>query len=293
MLIGGLQKFSLLDYPGKISAIIFTQGCNFRCQFCYNPMLVWPIRPADVPASGALAGEGGKLRYAHGHELERQKVHSGFSSASSASRRITVDEQDELFDFFKARAGKLDAVVITGGEPCLQKDLLDFIKKVKALGYLVKLDTNGSCPEVLAKLTSPRTPSLISPLVRGRNSGGGEGSRLIDYLAMDLKAPASKYAELTGDKADFNNVRKSVKLIMASGLPYEFRTTVVPELLDKADIKEMGKIIKGADLWYLQNFKSRTQLLCPELEGKVPYNARQMKEMAAVGGEYVKKCEVR
>lgn len=302
MLIGGLQKFSLLDYPGKLSAIVFTQGCNFRCQFCYNPMLVWP---AFAPLRGATAGEpalventagepasnregeGSKLKYARGPvraggaELEQQKVHP-------------IISQDDFFVFLKSRAGKLDAVVITGGEPCLQKDLLEFVKKIKALGYLIKLDTNGSYPEILAKL------------IKGE---------LIDYLAMDLKAPENKYGEITGDKADFNNiypvkssrlagrilpsvklfdgVKKSVKIIKASGLPYEFRTTVVPDLLDKDDIAEMGKIIKGAGLWYLQNFKSQSQLVNKDFMGKVPYNARQMKEMAAIGGEYVKRCEVR
>lgn len=259
MLIGGLQKFSLLDYPGKISAIIFTQGCNFRCQFCYNPRLVWPIRPAIVPSSGTLAGEGGKLKYARGQSGEWQKVHFGYS-------------QDELFAFLKSRLGKLDAVVITGGEPCLQKDLPGFVKKIKALGYLVKLDTNGSRPDVLAKLIK---------------------EKLVDYLAMDLKAPAKKYEEVTGEQIDFNKIRESVKLIKESGLPYEFRTTVVPDLLDRDDIGQMGKIIRGAGLWYLQNFKSQSEMIIQELKGKVPYNTRQMKEMAEIGRKYVKKCEAR
>ncbi len=245
MIIGALQKFSLLDYPGKISAIVFTQGCNFRCQFCYNPMLVWPTAVS-------------KLKYTP-HPAGQQKVHPHI-------------EQDDLFVFLKSRTGKLDAVVITGGEPCLQKDLIDFVQKVKALGFLVKLDTNGSSPEVLAKLIK---------------------EKLIDYVAMDLKASKAKYGEVTGAEVNFNNIIKSVKLIMTSGLPYEFRTTVVPDLLDKDDIGEMGETIKGADKWYLQNFISRGELVNEKFQGKVPYNARQMKEMAEIGGKYVKKCEVR
>jgi len=246
MIIGGLQKFSLLDYPGRVSAIIFTKGCNFRCQFCYNPMLVWPI-------------EVSKSKYAHLKNGEQQKVHP------------TIN-QDELFVFLKSRAGKLDAVVLTGGEPCLQKDLPEFIRKIKALGFLVKLDTNGSHPEVLAKLIK---------------------EKLVDYIAMDLKAPEDKYKTVTGVRADFKKVRRSVKLIMRSDLPYEFRTTVVPGLINKDDIAAMGRIIKGADKWYLQNFKSNIALVERELEGRVPYNARQLKALAEIGKKFVKKCEVR
>jgi len=246
MIIGGLQKFSLLDYPGRVSAIIFTKGCNFRCQFCYNPMLVWPI-------------EVSKSKYAHLKNGEQQKVHP------------TIN-QDELFVFLKSRAGKLDAVVLTGGEPCLQKDLPEFIRKIKALGFLVKLDTNGSHPEVLAKLIK---------------------EKLVDYIAMDLKAPENKYKEVTGVKADFKKIRRSVKLIMRSDRSYEFRTTVVPGLINKDDIAAMGRIIKGADKWYLQNFKSNIALVERELEGRVPYNARQLKALAEIGKKFVKKCEVR
>ena len=246
MIIGGLQKFSLLDYPGRVSAIVFTRGCNFRCQFCYNPMLVWP---AEVS----------KSKYARFKNGKQQKVHP------------TIN-QDELFVFLKSRAGKLDAVVITGGEPCLQKGLSEFIRKIKDWGFLVKLDTNGSFPEMLEKL------------IRGK---------LIDYIAMDLKAPENKYEEVTGVKADFKKIRKSVKLIRESVLPYEFRTTVVPDLINKDDISAMGKIIKGADKWYLQNFKSNVDLVNQDLKGRVPYNAQQMQEMAKIGKKFVKKCEVR
>ncbi|MDP2709291.1 MAG: anaerobic ribonucleoside-triphosphate reductase activating protein [bacterium] len=246
MIIGGLQKFSLLDYPGKVSAIVFTQGCNFRCQFCYNPMLVWPIQV-------------GKSKYAQGQSQERQKDHP-------------VIKEDDLFVFLKSRLGKLDAVVITGGEPCLQKDLSEFINKIKNLGFLIKLDTNGGYPEALEKLL---------------------GEKLIDYIAMDLKATPDKYGKVTGVEADFNKIKKSVKIIMRAGLPYEFRTTVVPGFLNQDDIAAMGKIIKGANKWYLQNFKSNLELVGRDLEGRVPYNSRQMREMSQIGAKFVKKCEVR
>ncbi|MDO8592934.1 MAG: anaerobic ribonucleoside-triphosphate reductase activating protein [bacterium] len=246
MLIGGLQKFSLLDYPGRISAIIFTQGCNFRCRFCYNPMLVWPSRVS-------------KSKYARSKSSGQQKAHP-------------LIKADDLFVFLESRAGKLDAVVITGGEPCLHKDLAEFIRKIKNLGFLVKLDTNGSQPEMLKRLLA---------------------EKLIDYIAMDLKAPEEKYQAVADKKMDFKKISKSVKLIMASGLPYEFRTTVVPGLLDKDDIAAMGEIIKGADKWYLQKFKSDIDLLGENLRGRVPYNARQMNEMGTIGSKYVKICEVR
>ncbi|MFH1255272.1 MAG: anaerobic ribonucleoside-triphosphate reductase activating protein [bacterium] len=245
MLIGGLQKFSLLDYPEKISAIVFAQGCNFRCRFCYNPMLVWPSKV-------------GKLKYAQNF-IERQKAHPRIS-------------EDDLFVFLESRAGKLDAAVITGGEPCLQKDLPEFIGKIKKMGFLVKLDTNGSYPEVLKKLVE---------------------KKLIDYIAMDLKAPKEKYEAVIGIKIDFANIKKSVRIIMSSGLPYEFRTTVVPEFLDKSDISEMGKIIKGARAWYLQSFKSGSDLVDVNLKGKAPYSGKQMREFAEIGAKYAKKCEAR
>lgn len=252
MLIGGLQKFSLLDYPKKISAIVFTQGCNFRCQFCYNPMLVWPLKA-------------GKSKYARhfiresGQATGQQKVHPEI-------------KEDDFFAFLRSRVGKLDAVAITGGEPCLQKDLPEFIAKIKKLGFLVKLDTNGSYPQILAELVK---------------------KKLIDYIAMDLKAPAEKYEIVAGLKADFDRIKKSVKIIRQSGRSYEFRTTVAPGLLNKDDLAAMGKIIKGARAWYLQNFKSGVDLVNQALKGRVPYNLRQMRELAEIGRQYVKICEVR
>ena len=162
MLIGGLQKTSLLDFPDKISAIVFTAGCNFRCGYCHNPELINSIAPVT-----------------------------------------------EVFEFLKNRVGKLEGVVITGGEPCLQKDLPEFIKQVKSLGFAVKLDTNGSYPEMLAKVL----PDL-------------------DYVAMDIKAPLEKYSAVANWNGDVENIRKSIDMIMNSGVDYEFRTTVVASQFD-------------------------------------------------------------
>lgn len=248
MLIGGLEKLTLIDYPGKIAAIVFTQGCNLRCHFCYNPMLVAP--------------------------------HTSEGSAKQKNHLIT---EDDFFAFLKSRINKLDGVVISGGEPTLQADLEKFILKIKNLGFLVKLDTNGANPEILE--------SLIK-------------QKLIDYIAMDVKAPPDKYLEIVN--ADprglrrgqasgvcLPKIKKSIKIIMNSGLPYEFRTTVVPGLIFKKDIAKMGKMIKGASKWYLQNFKSDTDLINKTLEKEKSYSEIEMREMAQIGKKYAKICAAR
>lgn len=233
MIIGGLQKLSLLDYPEHISAIIFTQGCNFKCQFCYNPMLV-----------GAIAGK--------------------------KDRPPQIGE-DGLFEFLQSRVGKLDGIVITGGEPTIQPGLPDFIKKIRALGFEIKLDTNGTNPEMLLKLIS---------------------GKLINYIAMDIKAPREKYSLITGVPADFEKIAESVKIIMESGLLYEFRTTVAPGL-DKDDVAQMAELIKGARVWYLQVFKTDIDIVNNELKKAVPASSRELEEMKLVGEKYVKCCGVR
>jgi pyruvate formate lyase activating enzyme len=191
MLIGGLQKVSLIEYPGKIGAIAFTQGCNFRCPYCHNPELVDPdLYKECLPEEGVLS-------------------------------------------FLEKRKGKLDALTITGGEPTIQADLLDFIKCVRNIGYLIKLDTNGSCPEVLERVIS---------------------GRLVDYIAMDIKGPLHKYRTVTRSKIDEDKIRQSIEIIMKSGMSYEFRTTVPKRLLDVDDLLEMGMLLKNAGCYILQQF---------------------------------------
>ena len=140
---------------------------------------------------------------------------------------------DEVFAFLKKRRGKLDAVNITGGEPTLQPDLIEFIKQIKLLGYMVKIDTNGSFPEILRKLI--------------------EG-KLLDYIAMDVKAPLEKYGKVTGSSIAPENIAESIKLIMDSGIDYEFRTTIVKSLLTVTDIEKIGILIGGARCHVLQRF---------------------------------------
>lgn len=240
MVIGGLQKLTLLDYPEHLAAIIFTQGCNFRCHFCYNPKLVVPQLVAP-----------NKDAQSPGHSL--------------------INENG-LFGFLRERQKKLDAVVITGGEPTLHPDLPEFIKKIKELGYLVKLDTNGTNPEMLKNLLN---------------------AQLIDYLAMDLKAPLNKYNLVTGVKAPLNNIEKSIKIIISSGLPYEFRTTVLPEFHQIEDIEKMGEMIKGAAKWYLQKFQSSIDLVDEKFKDKKSYQDKEMDDLRKIALEYVKYCEIR
>ena len=191
MKIGGLQKVSLRDYPGKISAIVFTRGCNFRCPYCHNPELVDPgLYQKCLP-------------------------------------------EEEFFSYLEIRKGKLEAVTITGGEPTIQNDLIPFIMRVKAMGRLIKIDTNGSKPEVLKELIR-------------RN--------LVDYLAMDIKAPLEKYAAIARTPVNGIAIRQSIMLIMNSGIDYEFRTTVVKSQIKEADLLAIGRLIKNASLYSLQRY---------------------------------------
>jgi len=183
MKIGGLLKFSLVDYPGKTSAIVFTQGCNMRCGYCHNPELVYP------------------------HLL------------------VEPYPEEDVLDFLQRRKNSLDGVVISGGEPTLQPDLMDFLAKVKAMGYKVKLDTNGTRPEVL------------DAVIRGR---------LADCIAMDLKAPLDKYEAVCDVGVDKKAVSLSMALIISSGLDYEFRTTYDKSVLSEEDIKKITETVPDA-----------------------------------------------
>lgn len=191
MIIGGLQKVSLVDYPGHISATLFLQGCNFRCPYCHNPELVNP-------------------------ELFQRPL-----------------PEEEVWAFLRNRVGKLDGVAITGGEPTLHKDLPDIMRRIKGLGLLVKLDTNGSHPDMLEQII---------------------GLRCVDYIAMDLKAPLERYAELTGVRVDIAAIQKSIRLIMDAPVASEFRTTVVRSLLTPEEVMAIGRMIQGARRYALQRF---------------------------------------
>ena len=192
MKIGGFLRFSLIDFPGRISAVVFTQGCNFRCPFCHNPELVLPRR-FQLPLV-----------------------------------------EEEVMELLQQRFGKLDGVTITGGEPLLQPDLEEFLYKIKRIGYDIKLDTNGSYPGVLKKLIN---------------------RELVDYLAMDVKAALANYPKVIDMPVNLDYIVRSMDIIRQSGLPYEFRTTIVKNLHTVEDIKEIAKILHPEDRYALQNFR--------------------------------------
>lgn len=229
MEIGGLQRFSLLDYPEKISAIVFARGCDFRCGYCYNSALVLPEQyPPLIP-------------------------------------------EQEVFDFLKTRRGKLDAVVIGGGEPTLQPDLIEFMLKVRALGFLVKLDTNGVNPDVLEAAFRRRA---------------------LDYVAMDIKAPLEKYHAVINADIDVGRIVRSIELIKDSGVDYEFRTTVVKSQLDITDIVDIARLIKGARRYILQRFVSGV-VLDPAFHDRETCSDAEFEQMRQAVQPFVAHCSVR
>lgn len=198
MLISGLQKLTLLDYPEKTACTVFTYGCSFRCPFCHNALLVTE-NPCDIIP------------------------------------------EDEVLSFLRKRQGILDGVCITGGEPTNQKDLIPFMRKVKDMGYLLKLDTNGYNPQVLSDILS-------------------EG--LCDYVAMDIKNALEKYSLTAGTEIDTKKIKKSIELIKEKAPDYEFRTTVVSEFHTETDIENICKsLIEKDSKFYLQQFKDSGNLI--------------------------------
>ncbi|KKR21193.1 MAG: hypothetical protein UT50_C0011G0010 [Candidatus Moranbacteria bacterium GW2011_GWA2_39_41] len=203
MILGGFQKLTLLDYPGKIATTVFTLGCSFRCPFCHNPELV-------------------DLRLAHNEESEK-----------------------EFFEFLARRVGKLEGVCVTGGEPTIQPDIIEFIQKIKKMGFLVKLDSNGTRPDVLKKIID---------------------QKLVDYIAMDIKSSLENYDKTTGSKVDKDRIRLSVNMIMHSKIPHEFRTTVVPGLHSEKDFDDIAKWIDGAENYFLQEYREEQKILDQNLK---------------------------
>ena len=208
MNIAGYEPLTLIDYPDYLATIVFTPGCALRCPYCHNPELISPQIPTRRDAGQAAAFD--PIRY------------------------FTENKESEFFDFLATRRGLLDGVVITGGEPTLQPDLIDFIQKVKGLGFRVKLDTNGIFPDIVEKILD---------------------TQLVDYWAMDIKHSQEKYPLASGRKIPIERFQQTVKLLMSSGVPYEFRTTVVPSIHTPEDFLAIGEWIRGAERYFLQAYR--------------------------------------
>ncbi|MCK9266475.1 anaerobic ribonucleoside-triphosphate reductase activating protein [bacterium] len=229
MKIGDLQKTSLIEYPGKLSCIVFTQGCNFRCPFCHNPQLVLP------------------------------------------EKFLPPMSEKDVLDFLNRRKSYLDAVVITGGEPCLQEGLPEFLKKAKEMGYFCKVDTNGTNPE------------MVSLLIK---------EKLVDYIAMDIKAPLTKYGLLTGVAVDTKNIEASVSILKDSTIDYEFKTTVLFPLLNYEDFEDIGRLIKDSPIHYLQRFVPNAVIdkKCLSYPLLTEESFEKLKQIML---KYVKECYIR
>ncbi|MBR3042048.1 MAG: anaerobic ribonucleoside-triphosphate reductase activating protein [Eubacterium sp.] len=227
MNIHGLQKMTLLDFPGKVACTVFLGGCDMRCPFCHN----WELVDASAQA---------------------------------------IMDENELFRFLGGRIGLLDGVAFTGGEPLMRNDLMDVIKRIRDMGFKIKLDTNGN-----------HTDRLRSVVDAG----------LIDYVAMDVKNSPERYGETIGLPGfDISRIKESIDYLMNCGTDYEFRTTVVKQFHDEDSFKGIAELIKGAEKYYLQGFVDRETVPYAGLEG---YTKEEMEKFLDIVSPYVKSAEIR
>lgn len=229
MNIGGVQKLSLVDYPGKTAAAIFTIGCNMRCGYCHNPELVLPEQYAE-----------------------------------------SIPEEDVL-TFLASRVGKLEGVVISGGEPTVHADLPDFIARVKDLGFAVKLDSNGTHPDMLRQLYA---------------------DHLIDYVSMDIKGTLASYQAIAAYPIDMGAIIESIETIKNSGVDYEFRTTVVRSQIPVEDFAGIGQLVQGASRFALQKFRPGITV-SPAFRTETTYSDEEFEDIKHIMEQYVEYCVVR
>ena len=227
MKIHGLQKMTLLDFPGHVACTVFLGQCDFRCPFCHNFELVDGTAPA-------------------------------------------IMDDEELFSVLSKRKGLLDGVAVTGGEPCIHKDLPDLLRRVREMGFQTKVDTNGNHPKMLCRLLE-------------------EG--LVDYVAMDIKNCPEKYALTAGlEQLDLSNIRESIALLKGSSVAHEFRTTIVKEFHEEADFHGIGEMIRGARQYFLQSFTDRDSVPYGNLHSHAPEDIRKF---AQIMSEYVECATIR
>jgi pyruvate formate lyase activating enzyme len=231
MILAGLQKNSFIDYPGRISCVLFTTGCNFICPYCHNARLA----RGEYPARLDLA---------------------------------------DIIDFLESRRGMLDGVVITGGEPTLEKGLVDLCRAVQSLGYPVKLDTNGSRPEVLRQLVE---------------------QHLVDFIAMDIKAPLDSYRPFSRNPRIHERLADSIRIIMENTPAYEFRTTCVKPFINNAAVETIARTIAGAAGYVLQPFNRRAECLDPEFNRREDPTifTEEMQRLKALAAPFVEDCKIR
>lgn len=231
MILAGLQKNSFIDFPGKISCVLFTSGCNFFCPYCHNADLARGEYPARF-------------------------------------------ESTEIIDFLKSRRGMLEGVAITGGEPTLDTGIVDLCRAVKSLGYPVKLDTNGSRPEVLRQLLA---------------------QHLVDFIAMDIKAPLTDYRPFSRNPKIHERLSTSIRTIMESAPAYEFRTTCAAPLVNENTVETIARTIEGAACYVLQPFNRRAVCLDPEFNQRRDPTlfAEEMKQLKALAEPFVRRCIIR
>lgn len=220
MKFGGLQKLTLLDYPGKMACTVFTSGCNLRCPFCHNAGLVTHIDGDFI-------------------------------------------SQQDLLQFLSTRKGKLEGLCLTGGEPLLNKDVAQFLAEVKEMGFSVKLDTNGTNPNLLKQLID---------------------DKLVDYVAMDIKNSKLKYSLTCGVNVNMEDIEKSVHLLKLGQVDYEFRTTVVRQLHEQQDIEDIARWLVGSKTWYLQQFVDSGDLIG---QGMTAWDEDAMHEFCQTANKYL------
>ena len=221
--IGGFQRSTLIDYPGKVACSVFFNGCNFKCGFCHNPFLI-------------------------------------FNSSEIISK-------EEVLSFLDGRKGLLDGVVLSGGEPCMFSEIVEFGRLIKEKGFLLKLDTNGAFPDVLERMIP-----------------------YLDYIAMDIKGSLEMYSEVCGVGVNLENVKKSVELVKK--VNGEFRTTVVPGLFDVSEVRKIGKWINGGK-WVIQNFISKGEHVDKSFKGKRGFSEKELEEFVVEGRKWFDEVEVR